>query len=177
MKFFTLQAYNQWYSSFKDNTLLMAAFAQNEHHLQALESALPAHLLTLARLAGVDDGLVIEVVFDRDLMRLQLKMRCGDLRIGYYDLVLNYKDVDLSYQDEVTLTRIARTTKNDSRHNSDLYVHEMDITPDGKIEDRLLFHPGVWLAIRCRTLLWKRVAKPNQKLPQLKDRFLERPIV
>ena len=100
-------------------------------------------------------------------------MRCGDLRIGYYDLILKYEDVFLSLQDEETLVRIARTTKNESRHKTDLYVQEMDITSDGKIEHRLFFHPGVWLPIRCKTLTWERIEQPTRKLPQLKNRFLE----
>jgi hypothetical protein len=93
--------------------------------------------------------------------------------MGYYDLVLEYEEADISAQDEQTLAHIARTTQDEVRHESDLCFHEIDVTAAGSIEHRLLFHPGVWFAIRCRALRWDKVARPDQKLPRLKGRFVE----
>lgn len=65
----------------------------------------------------------------------------------------------------------ACTTKDDSRHECDLYFHEIDNTEEGRIEHRLLFHYGVWFAIRCRALHWEWIDRPNRDLPRVKDRF------
>ena len=171
MKFFTGDVYNSWYSAYEDDSTLKAAFQHYYQYLEGLEGILPAHVLMLAQLPGVDDGLVVEVKHDRNQNVLVLTLRCGDLQMGYYDLVLQYEEADISSQDEQTLVRIARTTKNNRRHESDLYFHEVDKTEDGRIEHRLLFHPGVWFAIRCRVLYWDKVDRPDQKLPRLKERF------
>lgn len=172
MKFFTMDAYNScYYGSDENHSALTAAFRRYRHYLEGLQSVLPAHVLTLAQLPGVDDGLVVEVQHDRRQHILVLTLRCGDLQMGYYDLILRYEDADISSQDERTLAHIARTTKDDSRHESDLYSHEVDKTADGRIEHRLLFHPGVWFAIRCYALCWDKVDRPNRELPRLEDRF------
>jgi hypothetical protein len=56
MKFFTVDVYN----SYKDDSALNAASHDYTEYLKSLECILPAHLLTLARLPGVDDGLVVD---------------------------------------------------------------------------------------------------------------------
>jgi hypothetical protein len=176
MKFFTLDCYHSWHSD-GDSSPQTVAFAEYNRYLEAMQGLLPDEVLTLAKLPGVDDGLVVEVQHDHAQHVLKLILRCGHLQMGYYDLVLRYEEAEMSLQDEETLARIARTTKDDSQHESDLYFHEVDRMEDGRIEHRLLFHPGVWFAIRCRALHWERVPRPNQKLPPLRDRFPGGPTV
>ena len=171
MKFFTVDVYNSWYSNYKEGSTLESALHNYDAYLESLKGILPARLLTLARLPGVDDGLVIEVKHDRNKSVIVLTLRCGHVQMGYYDLVLQYEGAEISAHDEQTLAQIARTTQDEVRHQSDLYRHELDVTTAGSIEHRLLFHPGVWFAIRCRTLRWDKVDRPGQKLPRVKERF------
>src|SRR5687768_9470955 len=112
-------------------------------------------------LPGVDDGLVVEVQHQRPQKTLRMVLRCGDLQMGYYDLILTYEGASLTPRDEQTLARVARTTRDHRRHECDLAYHEVDVvdmveTSDGGgIEHRFLFHPGVWFAIRCDALHWE----------------------
>lgn len=173
MKFLTVDVYNSWYNTYQDDSALKSAFQQYHQYLKSIEDILPVPILMLAQLRGVDDGLVCKVTHDRIQQVLTITLRCGHLQMGYYDLILRYEEADISSEDEQTLIQIARTTKDESKHKFDLYFHEVDITQDGRIEHRLLFHPGTWLAIRCRVLNWKKVDRPDQKLPRLRERFTE----
>ena len=140
-------------------------------HLESLRGVLPANVLALAKLHGIDDGLIVRVQYDREQRHLTLILRCGHLQMGYYDLVLAYEDAFLSPQDEWTLAKIARAATPNGWPRSDVAIHEVDRTKADGIEHRFLFHPGVWFAIRCRALHWKRVRRPNQRVPLLPDRF------
>jgi hypothetical protein len=171
MKFFTVDVYNSWYSTYKDGSTLEAASHDYDEYLESLKGILTDRLLTLARLPGVDDGLVVEVKHDQNQRTIALTLRCGHVQMGYYDLVLQYEGAKISAHDEQTLAQIARTTRDEVRHQSDLYRHELDLTAAGSIEHRLLFHPGVWFAIRCRALRWDKVDRPDQKLPRVEERF------
>ena len=177
MKFFTRDVYNSWYGDFEDERILMDAYERYSAYLEDLESVLPDHVLELARLEGVHDGLVVEVAHHRSQRALCLTLRCGDLVMGYYDLVLRYEDAEISAEDERTLAQIARTTRSHRRFEHDLFVHEVDTAKDGRIEHRLLFHPHVWFAIRCRVLHWEKVGRPNRDLPRMRDRFPGGPVV
>jgi len=177
VKFLTLDAYNSEYGACDDARTLRAAHEDYFRYLDALGDALPTRLLELARLGGVDDGLVVAVRHDRRQALLEITLRCGNLQIGDYDLVLRYEGAELSPADERTLARIARSTLDDSRHESDLFNHEIDRTEDGRIEHRFLFHPGVWFAVRCDALTWEKVDRPNRQLPQPADRFPGGPAV
>ena len=51
-----------------------------------MQSFFPADLLALARLPGVDDGLVVFVRHDLARQVLSLTLRAGDRQMGYCDL-------------------------------------------------------------------------------------------
>lgn len=170
MKFFTLDIYHKGYLGTGEDPLVTAGRRYAQHREQ-MKGILPAEVLALAELPGVDDGLVIEVVHDREQRVLTLTMRCGDLQIGYYDLVLTYEDASITADHEWNLAQIARTTETDRVHRSDVAYHEVDRTEDGQVEHRILFHPGIWFATRCRALRWEQIPRPNRKLPRRKDRF------
>ncbi len=170
MKYFTLAWFNRRAKKHRDYVVV---FDKYTRHLESLQGVLPNDLLALARLPGVDDGLIIEARHDREQRRFTLTLRCGDLQVGYYDLVLNYDEAEISQPDEWILARIARMTTD---YGDDIAYHELDVTPDGKIEHRFLFHPGHWFAIRCRTLNWEKINQPDRELPTLPDRFPGGPV-
>src|SRR5207248_7275733 len=79
-------------------------------HLEGLRGILPARVLELARLPGVDDGLIVQVSHDRAGCVLRLTLRCGDLQMGYYDLALTYEGAEITPKHEWELARLARST-------------------------------------------------------------------
>lgn len=169
MRFFTLD----WYHSQPLNDVagfrrVIEAYAR---HLERMDQVLPPHVVELARLEGVDDGLLIDVRHDCPARTLQLTMRCGDLQMGYYDLVLTYEECSLSRQSEWSLARVARSTVSHCRHACDVAYHEVDRAADGRIVHRLLFHPGVALAIHCGALRWERIPTPGREFPRVRERF------
>jgi hypothetical protein len=163
MKFFTLDAYRAWYREL-DDAPQKAAYQAYRRHLEAMREVLPADVVALGELQGIDDGLIVEAHHDRSQQLFTLVLRCGDLQLGYYDLVLTYRDAEISPEHERRLAEVART-------GQDAYYHEVDRAEDGRIEHRWLFHPGLEIDFRCRELQWSRVERPDRELPPLDDRF------
>ena len=154
-----------------DGARLASEGERYARHLQSLRGVLPANVLALAKLHGIDDGLIVQVRHDREHRRLTLILRCGYIQMGYYDLVLTYEDAVISPQDEWTLAHIARAVTANNWPEFDIMNHEVDSAEGGGIEHRILFHPGVWFAICCRALHWKRISRSGQRPPRLPDRF------
>ncbi len=179
MKFFTIEdrwfdsgeEYMAWETAHDDEKSAKIAYEQYQQHLANLHGILPDHVLALDRLQGIEDGLLVAVKHDRDQKKIALILRCGDLPMGYYDLILRYEGADISPEHERALARIARTTINAGYHESDLASTEIDKTEDGRIAHRFAFHPGCWFEIRCSELTWRTVPQPNRNLPDIKDRF------
>ncbi len=166
---------NEW-ANFRDAYL---------RHLDQLSGILPDHVLELAYLEGIEDGLIVEVSHNRTERRLKLVLRCGYIQMGYYDLVLIYEDAEISLEHERVLAQLARRTPADcSGYVPELYRFELDVTEDGRIEHRIQFHVDPeqsylsdWFAIRCRTLRWEKISRPSRIIPALLDRFLDSPHV
>lgn len=210
MRFYTLQRYEQTYSldySNQDESAENAddewdfdsdfqaqreAEAEYKEYLQTLNGKISPHLLELADLRGVDDGLIVEVHFIRSLSELVFVLRCGDSIMGYYDLVLRYRGATLTPEHERTLVRLARAearykvrspftgrmrcgqrkSLNYLQYEPDLYRYELVFHEDsGEWEHGFLFHPGVSFSVRCQSLEWERIERPNRDLPALSDRF------
>jgi hypothetical protein len=170
MRYFTLAVYN-------DDRRQHETSVAYIRHLDNMEGILPRDVLELARMPGVDDGLVAEVRHNADQRVLTLTLRCGELQMGYFDLELRYVNAGILPEDARTLARIARTTRNADCYESEVCVHELDVTGDGRIEHSFLFHPGISFAIYCRALTWERNPRPTRNLPRLRDRFPSGPAV
>ena len=149
--------------------LYRAAAHAYDEHLTTLRGVLPEGVLALTEPSGMEDGLIVRVEHDRFWNELTLTLRCGNLIVGYYDLFLFYEKAEVVH-DEV-LTRIARTTLSDRRYDENLRYQELDVAPDGGIEHRMIFTNASWFAIRCRSLDWERVPRPDRKLPRHRDRY------
>lgn len=148
----------------------MLVFADYTSHLEAMRGVLPDDVLELATLPGVDDGLIVFVEHDRERRIFTLIMRCGDLQVGYFDLELVYEDAEISRTDEWILARIAREI-DEKFVGNDVAYHEVDVTKNGTIEHRILFHPGRFVTIRCRVLRWSTTLPTDPELPEISDRF------
>jgi hypothetical protein len=149
-------------------------------HIETLRGFLPAAVIDLAELRGVEDGLLVLVTSNRAEGVLTLTLRCGDLVMGYYDLVLQYKDAEMTPADERALAHLARSTVSCGDFDADLSRHEVDTTAEGKIEHRLEFHshsqPDIEVAIQCSALQWGKVNRPSRDLPEQPDRFPGGPV-
>ena len=84
MKYFTLD----WCHAADDKfDLQRSAYQQYSRRLDEMQGLLPADGLALARLPGVDDGLVVKVRYNRARQVLSLTLRAGEAVMAYYDLV------------------------------------------------------------------------------------------
>lgn len=150
-------------------------------HLAGLRGVLPDRVLDLVDSVWTHDALVARVDHDRELRRLRLVLRCGDVQAGYYNLVLTYKDAELLPEDDLVLARIARSTESSTVHGCDLANHEVTMAEDGRIEHNMIFHAlawehpdaggWLWFSIRCRTLDWRLEPRRTRRLPPSNDRY------
>lgn len=140
-------------------------------HLEKMRGVLPDHVLELAALSGVDDGLIEEYSYDKNERTLYLVLLCGDLQMGYYDLIITYKNVEVSLDHEKTLAYLAQSVD----EHIHLHRFEVDVTEDGRIEHRLEFFTSEgnrWFAIRCEELNWEKIERPKQTFSPRPARFV-----
>lgn len=193
MKFYTLERYDAWYTYDEEGDIVPLQDADREYtgRIESLRGVLSPDLIELATLEHVDDALIVEAHYSNALKRLTLVLRCGDLQVGYFDLVLTYKDAFLREGDLTTIARLARARSrfnslapstgqmrrlqrksiNYLRYTPDLYRYELDVTEDGLIEHRFLFHPRYWFAIRCKSLEWEKIDNNDRDFPDPPNRF------
>lgn len=177
MKYFTPEACD----TFDEIEPFRKVNEQYRGHLTGLRGILPEKVLELAEPSGMENALVVHVAHDRTRRSLRLVLRCGDVQIGYYNLVLTYVDAWLMPEHDVVLARIARTTKTQRIFECDLAYQELDATEDGHIEHRLIFYNRTclepasaswpWFSIRCRELKWHREPKRTRRLQPSEDRY------
>ncbi len=174
MKYFVPRA-NKPFDNLERFTKLSAKYRR---HLEQLRGVLPDRVLELAKPSGMEDALMIQVEHDRALRSVRLVLRCGDLQMGYYDLIVDYEEAELLPKHDVALAKVARSTESDTVHDCDLAYHELDALSDGRIVHRYLFHANktdsggwLWFSIRCRALDWRREPKSSRELPPSNDRY------
>lgn len=150
-------------------------------------SSFSAELFKIADPSEVDDALVARVVYRPAKRRLDMTLRCGSTPDGYYDLELHYEGVEIAEHELQELARAARGAGPGigRRYWHDASCHEFGLLPDGRIEHGFLFHGSMeWIAtnqwkripsamfhIRCDSLAWERVRRPDRNLPRVRDRF------
>lgn len=180
MKFFTLKSY------FEDD--LVTTGEGWREHVEQMREILPESLIRFMDQDLVDDGLIVQVDHNREAQKLVLKMRCGNLQVGYYDLVITYKQAIITPDHDITLASIARSQEyNVEVHREDgtsyfaksnwydVFAHELDITSEGYYEHRILFNPGVWFAITCKNLTWKQIPRKGSRFVHLSERYPNAP--
>jgi hypothetical protein len=123
--------------------------------------------MALTGMPGIHDARIVEVRWDESHREL-----CLDLLGGWdvpFRLAITYHRVAADPVNEWAPARIARSP------GTVLLYQEFDVTPDGAVEHRLLFHPGHSFILRCADLTWERtdllVESRPPSLPELPDRF------
>jgi len=126
----------------------------------------------------VDDALFVRADYWPDKEKLELILSGGNSRDGYFDLILNYGGVEITLHDLAELARAARGARTSVHHWHEAYCHEFNLLPDGRIEHGFIFQGrrfnqslDVLSTIRCQTLTWERIERPDRTLPRFKDRF------
>lgn len=76
----------------KDN----AVYKKYQEHLALLLPHWPPDVQRLADCINLHDGLIREFSWNTDEATLHLRLRCGDLQVGYFDLDLHYSGVIFS---------------------------------------------------------------------------------
>lgn len=158
---------------------LRIAFDNYSNHIDSLQT-LPQELKAIAHPFYVDDALFVQAVYEPKSARLKLVLRCGNIPDGYFDLILQYEGVEIDQRDLAELERAAREAGTDVGYVHDAYCHEFDMLSDGRIEHGFIFHgswdadtfvPPALFTIRCNSLTYQRVERPDRRLPRVKDRF------
>ena len=166
MKFVTKRVYNTWsYEPWG------RAFAAYDEHLEGLKIVLPASVIELASPALLDDGLILFVNFDHQTKTMELKLRCGNLQIGYYDVIIKYLGAKITNKHDQTLANLAAKTNGFRGFLNDIHFHEISVRKDGRIVHRFLFNPGNQFAITCKSLTWKKISCKDRRFPKLQDRY------
>lgn len=174
MQFFTLDVYNQWYDTYDNDAIRVVSDCYTDH-LEKMDGILPKNVLVLAKLEGVNDGLIVNIKRDRPRSTLVLTMRCGDLSIGYYDLEITYYGASISREHNRVLNYVARNQTLDligrTETAGELVYHEVDVADNGRFAHRIMFHPGRWFEIQVDSLRWRQIARPNRKLRDRRKRY------
>ncbi len=177
MKFFTGSHSNE---VSEDDRESFAAIEAYEDHLVSLSGRVPDHVLDLARMDGIDDGLIVSVNHTRKTRRMMLTLFCGHSQMGYFNLTFDYEEAEISEEDARTLAMLAHLTGMPPKKNCDLIAHEIDLLADDRLEHRFLFHivmEGKWpeFAVRCRNLTWKK-SPVDDGFPFIADRYPGGPV-
>lgn len=106
MKFFTPQAC----ATFDDPEAFQRVDRAYRDHLRGLRGRLDEAALRLAEPAGFENGLVTRIKHGSTSGRLEITLRCGHLKMGYFNLTLTYEGAEMTPDDAVLLARIAQTT-------------------------------------------------------------------
>ena len=171
MKFVTKRVYNTW--KFETWT---EAFDANRRHIEGLKGVLPDSIIELAEPYLLDDGLVLKVVYDRAKKTLTLVLRCGNLQIDYYDIIITYVGAKITPKHDQTLANIARSTNEFQGYGHDIHFHEITVAKDRRITHRFLFNPGVQFAISCKSLTWRKIPRKGRNFAKVEDRYVGGPI-
>ena len=163
MRFFT-PAFHRGELAERDADALVAAY---EQHLDVLAPALPAPVRVLARELVLHAARIRRVGLDRRGRELRLELRCGDERLGWYDLDLTYLGAILDAADVARLAAAARAPE------TRLLFDEVDAAPDGAFLHRLLFWPYREVEVMFRALALRMLPRVDASVPDFPDRFVD----
>ena len=101
-------------------------------HLVPLLRQWPTPVRMLANSISLHDGLIRKFTWDTQEAALFLRLRCGDLQVGYFDLDLHYSGVVHSPLDRAWLLALS------ANKTSSALCDELD-EEDGRFVHRILF--------------------------------------
>lgn len=127
-------------------------------HLEQLMSTLPVKVQAFAREVNLHDGLFREVVIDRFKSEVTLRLRCGDLQVGYFDLDVTYQGADLDSIDLAALRAAAEAPGTEILHD------ELDVHPSGRVIHSIIFSPEHEVSMTFDSMHYTQVARPSRDI-------------
>lgn len=147
-----------------------AVLARYERHLERITPRLPATVRVLARELNLFDARIRRARLDRAGRELRLELRCGDDRVGHYDLDLAYLGAIVDAADAAVLERVARDP------DAAIWFDEIDVTEGDRFLHRLLFRPGTECELLFQALSLRMAPRGEPELPGHLHRWLEGPL-
>lgn len=135
-----------WQDGASDDDAVRATAEAYWRHVHSL--GLPASVMMLADL-NPHDAYVLHVEHQPEHGRLALRLRCGDLQIGYFDADITFEGVEMSSKAEEVLRESRRPA------DVELLYDEVDRAADC-FEYRLSFSHGSELCMRFRDVRVRR---------------------
>lgn len=143
-----------------------------EAHLNKLWPHLSPDLRVLAK-TEIHDALIRRIVLDHSAHELVLELRCGWVKVGYFDLNLHYRGITLSDANTEVIRMAA------SCPASEVKAQEIDRGPNGEYIHRLLVAVNDDndddVMICFRQLEMENIARTDRIFEEQGSRFLEIP--
>ena len=136
-----------------------AARAAYRRRIETIAPRLPPGILKLSRWLSLNDALFKTVQFDLKTETLLLRLRCGELRLGYYDLFLRYSQVTVIDQTPQGLFDLVYVA------GVEVLYDEIDVTDDARFEQRMILWPSGEFAVSCAQFAFSLVPVTSRHAP------------
>ena len=127
-----------------------------QRHLDALD--LPQPVRVLASL-NPHDGYILDVEHEASTGALCLRLRCGDLQVGYFDAVLKFSSVKIPPAHLAQLVEARRPAC------FEILYYEIDRADGDAFEYRILLSPVFEIAFRFREVAVIRQPVADRRTP------------
>ena len=143
----------------------------NYRHLQArIAPLLPFNAQELSTAVNLHDGLVVQFALSRKKSEFVIRLICGDLQTGYYDMTLRYIGALTKTMDTAALRAIA------ADRNSQLLYDEIDIDGNGFIHHNMSFYPKGEIEVVFKDVSITKRAQMDRGVPKVDATYVEEPV-
>jgi len=127
-----------------------------EHYLSTLQPPLPSDAMDLSRAVNLHDGLLRQYTVDQRARTIHLRIRAGDLQVGYFDVDLHYIDAAVVSASDAVLRRAL------GDRDYELLDDEFDAAGASAWVHRFLFQPDGEATISFRGLTWVQTRRRDR---------------
>jgi len=150
LKFFT----RSWAQGDMTDDERLAVGKAYQKRLEAIN--LPSPVGDLAAL-NPHDGYILDVAYEPIATILRLRLRCGDLQVGYFDAFLNFSGVTIQ-PDHLGMLIEARRPA-----DFEVLYDEVDRNEADTFEYRLLLHPSFEVAFQFKGIVISQQPTGNRR--------------
>jgi len=93
------------------------------------------------------------------MRELFLRLRCGELQYGYYDLLLHYAEAAVIDHTPYGLPNLAAAA------GVEVLYDEIDVSDDGRFEQRMILWPSGEFAVSCAQFTFSLVPVASRDAP------------
>jgi hypothetical protein len=153
---------HNWFDDPKDEARVPVKY---QKYLRRISAALPKQLRRFSREVNVHDGLFRQVVLRPRQASLTIKLRCGDLQVGYQDVDIIFGGVVLPPQDRRQLRLVA------NRKRTEVLDDEVDIAKEGTFEYRFTCWPDGEVSIGFQGFSYRKTPVKGREFVAANPRF------